>query len=149
MSLDDTTSVVFVCVANAARSQMAEGLARQLFKEAGLSIRVQSAGSKPRRVDPYAVLAMREIGIDISGHESKSVDAIDGNVIDTVITLCDQDSSPPVLTHARHVHWPVDDPDSVGELMSDRERLGRYCAARDVIRGYLDDLIAQLLRHAS
>jgi arsenate reductase (thioredoxin) len=65
----DTKGILFLCVANSARSQMAEGLARKLF---GDRIRVQSAGSKPSRVNPHTIDAMREIGVDLSSHTSKS-----------------------------------------------------------------------------
>ena len=75
------SSLLFLCVANSARSQMAEGLARTLF---GGLVRVQSAGSSPTQVNPYAVDAMREIGIDIAGQHSKSVDAIDPASVDAV-----------------------------------------------------------------
>jgi hypothetical protein len=68
------SSLLFLCVANSARSQMAEGLARSLF---GGLVRVQSAGSQPTQINPNAIAAMREVGIDITGQRSKSVDAID------------------------------------------------------------------------
>ena len=67
-------SILFLCVANSARSQMAEGLARHIFEDTAV---VQSAGSQPFRVNPYAVQAMKEIGIDIKTHASKSVEIID------------------------------------------------------------------------
>src|SRR5688572_20610946 len=83
--------LLFLCVANSARSQMAEGLARSML---GAGVQVQSAGSKPSRVNPYAVEVMREIGIDIEGHFSKSVDDIDPASVDTVITLCAEEVCP-------------------------------------------------------
>src|SRR3954471_11421282 len=85
------SSLLFLCVANSARSQMAEGLARTLF---GRLVRVQSAGSQPSRVNPYAVAAMREVGIDIAGHRSKSVDEIDPASVGAVITLCAEEVCP-------------------------------------------------------
>jgi arsenate reductase len=78
-------SILFLCVANSARSQMAEGLARQMF---GAGVRVQSAGSSPSQLNPLAVTAMAEIGIDISGQMAKSVGTIDSSTVDTVVTLC-------------------------------------------------------------
>ena len=75
-------NVLFLCVANSARSQMAEGLARKLFDD---RVRVQSAGSQPTRLNPIAVEVMRELGIDISAHTSKAIDAIDGAAVDTVV----------------------------------------------------------------
>ena len=80
-----TRGVLFLCVANSARSQMAEGIARQL---AGGGLRIQSAGSAPSMVNPVAIRALAEIGVDASEHRSKSVDEIDRAAVDTVITLC-------------------------------------------------------------
>jgi arsenate reductase len=99
--------LLFLCVANSARSQMAEGLARQLF---GQNVRVQSAGSHPSSVNPLAVKVMQEIGIDISQQTSKSVDMVDADAVDTVITLCRQEVCPIFLTSARQMHWPLTDP---------------------------------------
>ena len=99
--------LLFLCVANSARSQMAEGLARQLF---GQNVRVQSAGSHPSSVNPLAVKVMQEIGIDISQQTSKSVDLVDADAVDTVITLCRQEVCPIFLTSARQMHWPLTDP---------------------------------------
>src|SRR3546814_4196774 len=78
-------NVLFLCVANSARSQMAEGLARTLLDDRAT---VASAGSQPSQVNPYAVEAMAEIGIDISGQHSKSVADIDPASVDVVVTLC-------------------------------------------------------------
>lgn len=99
--------LLFLCVANSARSQMAEGLARQLF---GQNVRVQSAGSHPSSVNPLAVKVMQEIGIDISQQTAKSVDMVDADAVDTVITLCRQEVCPIFLTSARQMHWPLTDP---------------------------------------
>ena len=87
-------SILFLCVANSARSQMAEGLARQLF---GTSYTIQSAGSSPAFVHPNAIQALDELGIDASGHTSKSVQDIDLSRIDLIITLCAGIHSPPPL----------------------------------------------------
>src|ERR671937_1258090 len=83
--------ILFLCVANSARSQMAEGIARSLAPE---SVRISSAGSKPSNVSPFAIRALDEIGIDIRGHRSKSVDDIDPADVDAVITLCDEEVCP-------------------------------------------------------
>src|SRR5437660_1784371 len=103
------TGLLFLCVANSARSQMAEGLARALFGDAA---RVQSAGSRPSRVNPYAVAVMAELGIDLTVHTSKSVDTIDPRTVDTVVTLCAEEVCPVLLGAARRLHWPIDDPAS-------------------------------------
>ncbi len=128
------TSVLFLCVANSARSQMAEGLARHLF---GDRVRVASAGSRPSRVNPYAIEAMAELGIDLGGHRSKSVDDIDESTIDTVITLCAEEVCPAFLGRARRLHWPIEDPASDDPALSRDAMLERFRAARDEIRGRL------------
>ena len=134
------TSVLFLCVANSARSQMAEGLARALF---GDEVRVQSAGSAPSRVNPYAVRAMAEVGIDLSGHTSKAVDTIAPDSVDLVITLCAEEVCPVFLSDARRLHWPLEDPDRRDEALTDDERLAHFRATRDLIRARLEALRAQ------
>jgi arsenate reductase (thioredoxin) len=104
-----THRILFLCVANSARSQMAEGLARHLF---GHAAAVQSAGSQPSRVNPWAIEVMREVGIDISGHASKSVSGVDPVSVDMVITLCAEEVCPAFLGQARRLHWPIPDPAS-------------------------------------
>jgi len=130
-------SVLFLCVANSARSQMAEGLARARF---GNRVTVQSAGSQPTRVNPYAIEVMRELDIDLSAHASKSVDAIDPASVDTVVTLCAEEVCPAWLGAARRLHWPVPDPASDDPALSRAEVLQRFRAARDAIRSKLEEL---------
>jgi arsenate reductase len=136
-------SLLFLCVANSARSQMAEGLARALF---GRDVRVQSAGSSPSRVHPFAVSAMAELGIDISGHTSKSVSSIDPEGVDLVITLCAEEVCPVLLTSAPRLHWPIDDPDRKALALEDAERLRDFRVARDEIRRRLYGLAEQRAR---
>lgn len=131
------TSIVFLCVANSARSQMAEGLALDRFGEA---VRVQSAGSAPSRVNPYAVRAMAELGISLDGQTSKSVDTIDPDAIDLVITLCAEEVCPVVLSDAARLHWPLQDPDRKHEDLTDDERLHHFRVARDEIRRRIERL---------
>lgn len=123
-------STLFLCVANSARSQMAEGLARQRF---GDSMRVQSAGSQPSRVNPYAIEVMRELGVDLSGHISKSVDTIEPSSVDTVVTLCSEEVCPLFLGKATRLHWPIPDPASQDPSLSREEMLARFRRARDTI----------------
>lgn len=136
-----TTSLLFLCVANSARSQMAEGLAREILGE---RVRVQSAGSRPSPVSPFAVEVMREMGIDLAAHTSKSVDHIDAASADTVITLCAEEVCPAYLADARRLHWPIADPDTADPSLSRDEVLQRFRAARDQIRGRLEVLAALL-----
>lgn len=134
-------SILFLCVANSARSQIAEGLARHLL---GPDVRVQSAGSQPSRVNPYAVEVMREIGLDLGGHHSKPVDTIDASTVDTVITLCAEEVCPVFLGHARRLHWPIADPASDDPGLTRDELLARFRTAREQLRGRIEVLAALL-----
>ncbi|MBI3544156.1 MAG: arsenate reductase ArsC [Deltaproteobacteria bacterium] len=128
-------NILFMCVANSARSQLAEGLARHAF---GPSAHVESAGSKPSTLNPLAVAALAESGIDISRHRSKSVDELDSTFVarlDYVITLCAEEVCPVVLSKAKKLHWPF--PDPAGKGGSDEEQLARFREARDGIRARL------------
>lgn len=130
-------SVLFLCVANSARSQMAEGLARAAWGE---RVRVQSAGSAPSRVNPDAVAVMNELGIDLSTHRSTSVDDVDRDGVDLVITLCAEEVCPVFLSRARRLHWPLPDPDRPDEDLTAEERLAQFREIRDDIRGRIDQL---------
>lgn len=132
-------SILFLCVANSARSQMAEGLARKLF---GDRITVQSAGSEPSRVNPYAIEVMREVGVDLTTHGSKSVHTIDPATVDTVITLCTEEVCPVFLGKARRLHWPIADPASPDPTIPREKMLQRFRTARDQIQARLDVLAA-------
>ena len=122
-------SLLFLCVANSARSQMAEGLARNLL---GSGFRIQSAGSQPSQVNPFAIQSMQEIGIDISKHQSVSVDSIDPNSVDTVITLCKEEVCPIFLGGTEKFYWPHEDPAAV--TGSDQEILASFARIRDQIK---------------
>lgn len=127
-----TRGLLFLCVANSARSQMAEGIARQL---AGDTLLVQSAGSQPTRVNPLAAAALAEIGIDSSTQRSKSVEEIDPATVDTVITLCAEEVCPVFLGAARRLHWPL--PDPAGHAEPETASLERFRAVRDELRSRL------------
>jgi arsenate reductase (thioredoxin) len=94
--------ILFLCVANSARSQMAEGIARSLAPQ---GVTVSSAGSSPPSVRPQAIRVLNEIGIDISGHRSKGLESIDTGSVDAVITLCAEEVCPVFLGKAHRVHW--------------------------------------------
>jgi arsenate reductase (thioredoxin) len=125
------TGILFLCVANSARSQMAEGLARARF---GDRARIQSAGSEPSRVHPNAIEVMHELGIDLSSHHSKLAATIDPATVDIVVTLCAEASCPVFLGHVRRMHWPIDDP-AAGD-----HALAQFRAARDEILEHLPEL---------
>jgi arsenate reductase len=129
--------ILFMCVANSARSQMAEGLARQFFPDA----EIQSAGSHPGTLNPYAVTVMKEVGIDLSKHFSKSVAQLSPEFLknlDYVITLCAEEVCPVLPSHAKKLHWPFLDPASK-EWLSEEEFLSRFRTARDAIAAKLKD----------
>jgi arsenate reductase len=132
-------NVLFLCVANSARSQMAEGLARSLFGDA---VTVMSAGSEPATVNPYAIEAMAEIGVDISGHRSKSVDEIDVAAIELVVTLCAEEVCPVLPGRVRRLHWPIADPATRDPSVPAQEMRQRFRNARDQIKARLEALKA-------
>ncbi|MFI5302259.1 MAG: VOC family protein [Polyangiales bacterium] len=136
-----TRSILFLCVANSTRSQLAEGLARKIL---GDRVHVRSAGSKPTRVNPLAIEVAREVGVDLTTHASKSVDTIDPATVDTVIALCAEQVCPVFLGNARRVHWPISDPASDDPSLSRDEILARHRAARDQIAARLEVLAALL-----
>ena len=127
--------LLFLCVANSARSQMAEGLARARY---GDRVRVQSAGLKPANVNPFAIRAMAEIGVDISAQRSKSVLEIDPRSVDLVVTLCADEVCPASLGNARKLHWPMVDPAMTGGKTDDQ--VTPFREIRDQIRWRLEAL---------
>lgn len=135
--------ILFLCVANSARSQMAEGLARHLL-DGGHE--VLSAGSSPSSVNPHAVEAMAEAGIDISDHYSKSIDDIDIESIDLVVTLCAEEVCPILPGHVRQLHWPIADPASKDPSIPPGEMRRRFRAARDEIEAHIRTLKEDLDR---
>ena len=130
-----TRGVLFLCVANSARSQMAEALARSLFPA---SVRVMSAGSAPSKVNPWAIEVLAELGLDLTSHHSKSVQSIDPALVDTVITLCAEEVCPVFLGSARRLHWPIDDPATKDLDLPREEMLRRFRTARDLLREKLE-----------
>src|SRR5260370_14749302 len=130
------TRVLVLCTGNSARSQMAEGLLRH---DAGDRFEVLSAGTKPTQVRPEAIAVMQELGIDISDHRSKSVDAFAGQNFDHVITVCDSaKASCPVFPGTTQIHWSFDDPAAVEG--SREHRLAAFRRIRDDLRERLREL---------
>jgi arsenate reductase (thioredoxin) len=128
------TRILILCTGNSARSQMAEGLLRDL---AGGRVEVFSAGTKPTGVRPEAIEAMSELGIDISSHRSKHVDEFAGQPFDTVITVCDnaREACPVFPASVEMLHWSVEDPAAVEG--SYEVRLAAFRRIRDQIRDRL------------
>lgn len=126
--------VLILCTGNSARSQMAEGLLRH---HGGDFYDVFSAGTKPTQVRPEAIIVMREIGIDITGHRSKSVDEFVGQEFDYVITVCDnaRESCPIFPAKTERIHWSIQDPAALQG--SEEQRLSEFRRARDELRKHL------------
>lgn len=118
--------ILFLCVQNSARSQIAEGIARFL---APPGVRVSSAGSEPAFVRPQAVQVLQEIGIDISAQRSKAIDQIDAASVDAAVTLCAEEVCPVFLGDAVRLHWEL--PDPAGAPGGENERLGAFRGVRD------------------
>jgi len=122
--------ILILCTGNSARSQIAEGLFRS--KAAG-SIDVFSAGTKPKGLNPRAVEVMKEIGLDISGHQSKDVSQFSQQQFDVVITVCDNaKESCPVFPGAKTIHWSIKDPEDLVSFREIRNELDER------IQNYLD-----------
>ncbi len=134
------TRILFLCVANSARSQMGEGLARQMFP----GFQIQSAGSRPSHVNPYAIEVLREVGIDATAHRSKSVQDIDPATVDLVITLCAEEVCPAFLGQAERLHWPISDPASDDPNLLPEQLRERFRTGRDEIRRRLTALKTSL-----
>ncbi|MFY0540905.1 arsenate reductase ArsC [Nannocystis pusilla] len=139
MTVPNFTSVLFLCVANSARSQMAEALARARW---GDRVRVASAGSQPTRVNPYAIGVMRERGLDLATHYSKSVTSIDPASVDLVITLCADEVCPLFLSNAPRLHWPLSDPASDDPTLTRDDMLERFRGTAHAIEARLAELDA-------
>jgi len=131
--------VIFICTHNSARSQMAEGLLRHL---AGERYEVFSAGMQSTRVNPLAIKAMAEKGIDISNHTSDHIDKFMGVEFDYVITVCDnaKESCPYFPTNKTQVHWSFEDPAAAAG--TEEGRLAKFREIRDQIENRLAVLLA-------
>ena len=135
--MSEKERVLVLCTGNSARSQMAEGLLRDM---AGDRYDVFSAGVAPSHVRPEAIEVMREIEIDISSNRSKSVDEFTGQELDYIITVCDnaRETCPVFPGHAERIHWSFDDPAAAeGDLV---ERLKVFRKVRDEIKKRLAEL---------
>lgn len=136
--------VLFLCTGNSCRSQMAEGWARALH---GASVDACSAGTEPQRLNPLAVRAMAECGIDIASHTSKGLDACDPETVDLVVSVCDHaaETCPVFPGTARVIHRSFADPPRLAAgAASDAEAMVHYRRVRDQIRAFIEALPALL-----
>lgn len=137
--MSDKKRVLILCTGNSARSQMAEGLLREI---GGNYFEIESAGVERSSVRPEAIEAMSEIGIDISNHRSKSVDEFTGQNFDYIITVCDnaKESCPVFPGQAERIHQSFEDPPAatVGDYES---RLNIFRRVRDEISEWLKEFV--------
>ena len=141
--MGDKKRVLILCTGNSARSQMAEGLLRH---DGGDDFDVASAGVVASFVRPQSIEVMREIGVDISGHRSKSVDEFQGREFDYVITVCDNanERCPVFPGKTQRIHWSFDDPAAAEG--DESARLAVFRRVRDEIRERLRSFILAVSR---
>ena len=134
--MTEAKRVLILCTGNSARSQMAEGLLKSI---GGSGYEVFSAGTHPSVVNPLAIEVMRELGIDIADHRSKSVDEFAEEEFDYIITVCDRanENCPVFPGHAKRIHWSFDDPAKAEG--TDDERSFVFRRVRDEISGRLGE----------
>ena len=135
--------VLFLCTHNSARSQMAEGLLRQLADE---RFEVMSAGTEPGQLNPLAVRVMAETGIDISGQQAKGVEVYTAATVDYLITVCDEaKESCPILPGVKdQLHWSLPDPSAISG--AEEERLEVFRSVRDRLSTLIGQFIAGVER---
>ena len=137
MNMGDTLRVLFLCTGNSCRSQMAEGFCRRFLGDA---LEPYSAGITKHELNPLAVKVMREIGIDISKHHSKTVDDLQIKEFDYVVTVCGHanESCPVFPGHAKVIHQGFDDPPELAAgAATEEEALLHYRRVRDEIKDYI------------
>jgi len=141
----DKKRILFLCTGNTCRSQMAEAWTRHLK---GDRFEAYSAGVAPKGVDPRAIKAMAEVGLDISGQKSKDVDALGRMEFDYVITLCDnaRESCPYFPTKTKLIHRGFDDPPRLAEgAANEEEAMASYRRVRDEIKAFVETLPEELM----
>jgi len=135
--------VLIICTGNSARSQMAEGL---LCSSSGGKIEVHSAGTRPSSVNPIAIEVMQELGVDISGHRSKSVDEFAGQEFDYVITVCDsaREACPVFPGRAQRLHWSFEDPAAASGSVEERKAVFRRVRDQiaDQLRNFTEAVVS-------
>ena len=115
-------TILFLCVKNSARSQIAEGLARSM---APPGYRFVSAGSDPGTVHPLGIQVLAEERIDISTHRAKGLASVRLDEVDTIVTLCAEEVCPSVPGHVHRLHWPLPDPKDLASFRAERDELRR------------------------
>ena len=144
--MSETKRVLILCTGNSARSQMAEGLLRQM---GGGRFEVESAGTHPGQVRPEAIAAMREVGMDISGHRSKSAEEFVGQDFDYIITVCDnaRETCPFFPGKAERIHRSFEDPPAAGAADPDTT-MAVFRRVRDEIGAWMrEEFIPESTHH--
>jgi len=133
-------TILFICVHNSARSQMAEGLINVFYAD---RFEAASGGTTATRVHPAAIKAMAEIGVDISGHRSKSLDEFEGRRFDHVVMVCDDKQADcPFFPGGReYIHHAFDDPAAC--TGTDEEILACFRRSRDEIRAWIEGILVK------
>lgn len=126
--------ILFLCAENSARSQMAEGIARNIAPRDTI---ISSAGSNPTQVRPEAAEVMKELGIDISHQRAKGISEIHADSVDLVVTLCSDQVCPILPSDAEHLHWELPDP---AKVRDEPARQAAFRKVRDELRRRLDTL---------
>ncbi|MCM8537943.1 MAG: arsenate reductase ArsC [Lentisphaeraceae bacterium] len=142
--MSDKRKVLFLCTGNSCRSQMAEGIARKLYSE---KISIYSAGIEKHGMNPYAMKVMEEMGIDISGQSSKTLDET-GVDFDCVVTVCDHanESCPEFSGKTQVIHFPFPDPPKLAkDKNSEEDKLTCYRSVRDEIYEKMDSILEPVL----
>jgi len=136
----DKKRVLFICTHNSARSQMAEGIMNALY---GYKFQAFSAGTNPSKVNPLAIEVLKEIGIDISHHRSKSIDEFRGETFDYVVTVCDnaKENCPYFPGGKKYVHRGFMDPASVEGTYE--EKLSAFRKVRDEILNWIREFFIE------
>jgi arsenate reductase len=128
--------ILFLCVANSARSQLAEAIAREIAPE----LDVWSAGSEPTHVRPQVRRVLQELGFNDKGLRSKSMFEVELDEIDVIVTLCREEQCPVLPRKKHHIHWPLPDPASAPDEESDEA----YRATRDELKRRLPALLKKV-----
>jgi arsenate reductase len=143
--MNNKLKILFLCTGNSCRSQMAEGWARHLKSD---QLDVWSAGIEKQGLNPRAVQAMAEAGVDISAHRSKTVDDLPHQAFDYIITVCDHanESCPIFPGQTKIIHAGFDDPPRLAQHAADEEdAMSHYRRVRDEIRTFIEKLPDSIL----
>lgn len=141
--MSEKKKILILCTGNSARSQMAEGLLKHICQD---EFEINSAGTQPSIVRPEAIKVLGEIGIDISKNRSKSVDEFSGQIMDFVLTVCDnaKENCPYFPSKTKMVHQSFEDPAIVAG--DEETMLAAFRKVRDELRRYFENDFVKIIR---